>query len=55
MVQDRFITVYSTTSVQDSGLFDYLLPIFQAATGLNVNVVTVGTGEALEFGMRGYG
>ena len=35
MLQDRFITVYSTTSPQDSGLFAYLLPIFQAATGLD--------------------
>ena len=54
MVQDRLINVYSTTSAQDSGLFDHLLPIFQAATGLKVDVATVGTGEAIEFGMRGY-
>jgi tungstate transport system substrate-binding protein len=54
MVQNRVTTVYSTTSAQDSGLFEYLLPIFRAATGLNVNVVTVGTGEAIEFGMLGY-
>ena len=54
MVQDRFITVYSTTSPQDSGLFEYLLPIFQAATGLNVEVAAVGTGEAIALGRRGY-
>jgi tungstate transport system substrate-binding protein len=54
MAQDRFITVYSTTSAQDSGLFEYLLPTFQAATGLNVEVATVGTGEALALGRRGF-
>jgi tungstate transport system substrate-binding protein len=54
MAQDRFITVYSTTSAQDSGLFEYLLPIFQAATGLKVDVAAVGTGEALALGRRGY-
>jgi len=54
MAQDRFVTVYSTTSPQDSGLFGYLLPIFQAATGLNVEVAAVGSGEALALGRRGY-
>ena len=54
MAQDRFVTVYSTTSPQESGLFGYLLPIFQAATGLNVEVAAVGTGEALALGRRGY-
>jgi tungstate transport system substrate-binding protein len=54
MAQDRLITVYSTTSVQDSGLFEYVLPIFQAATGLKVDVAAVGTGEALAIGRRGY-
>jgi len=54
MAQNHSITVYSTTSPQDSGLFEYLLPIFQAATGLKVDVATVGTGEALSLGMRGY-
>jgi tungstate transport system substrate-binding protein len=54
MVQDRLINVYSTTSAQDSGLFEHLLPIFQAATGLHVDVAAVGTGEAFELGMRGY-
>jgi tungstate transport system substrate-binding protein len=54
MAQDRFITVYSTTSPQDSGLFGYLLPIFQAATGLKVDIAAVGTGEALALGRRGF-
>jgi tungstate transport system substrate-binding protein len=48
------ITVYSTTSPHDSGLFEYLLPIFQAATGLKVEVAAVGTGEALALGRRGF-
>ena len=54
MAQDHLINLYSTTSAQDSGLFEHLFPIFHAATGLNVNVATVGTGEAFEYGMRGY-
>ena len=54
MAQDHLINVYSTTSAQDSGLFEHLLPIFQAATGLKVDVAAVGTGEAFELGMRGY-
>jgi tungstate transport system substrate-binding protein len=51
--QDRFITLSSTTSTQDSGLFDYILPIFKTATGLTVHVVAVGTGQALAIGQRG--
>jgi tungstate transport system substrate-binding protein len=51
--QDRFITLSSTTSTQDSGLFDYILPIFKTATGLSVHVVAVGTGQALAIGERG--
>ena len=50
---ERFITLSSTTSTQDSGLFGYILPIFKAATGLNVHVVAVGTGQALAIGERG--
>jgi tungstate transport system substrate-binding protein len=41
---ERFITLSSTTSTQDSGLFGHILPIFKAATGLSVHVVAVGTG-----------
>jgi tungstate transport system substrate-binding protein len=50
---ERFITLSSTTSTQDSGLFDYLLPIFKSATGISVHVVAVGTGQALAIGERG--
>ena len=50
---ERFITLSSTTSTQDSGLFGYILPIFKAATGINVHVVAVGTGQALAIGARG--
>ena len=51
--QERFITLSSTTSTQDSGLFDYILPIFKTAAGLSVHVVAVGTGQALAIGERG--
>jgi tungstate transport system substrate-binding protein len=51
--EDRFITVASTTSTQDSGLFDYLLPIFQAKTGIEVRVVAVGTGQAMKLAQNG--
>ena len=50
---DRFITLSSTTSTQDSGLFGHILPIFKAATGIDVHVVAVGTGQALAIGQRG--
>jgi tungstate transport system substrate-binding protein len=49
---ERFITLSSTTSTQDSGLFDHILPIFRAATGLSVHVVAAGTGQALAIGAR---
>ncbi len=45
---DQFIVVQSTTSTQNSGLFDELLPKFQADTGIEVRVVAVGTGQALK-------
>ncbi len=44
---DRFITVATTTSVENSGLLDHLLPIFEAETGIHVRVVAQGTGRAL--------
>src|SRR6202161_2312104 len=50
---ERFIVLSSTTSTQDSGLFEHILPIFRAATGLGVHVVAVGTGHALAIGARG--
>ncbi|MDB5407108.1 MAG: molybdate or tungstate transport [Rhodospirillales bacterium] len=48
-----FITVASTTSTQDSGLFEDLLPAFTKATGVEVHVVAVGTGQAMMIGERG--
>jgi len=46
--QDQSIIVQSTTSTANSGLYDYLLPIFQDETGIQVNVVAVGTGQAIK-------
>ena len=48
LAQDQFITVASTTSTENSGLFDDLLPMFQEKTGIEVRVVAVGTGQAIE-------
>jgi tungstate transport system substrate-binding protein len=48
-----YLTLASTTSTQDSGLFGHLLPHFEAETGVSVRVVAVGTGQALELGRRG--
>ena len=48
-----FITVASTTSTENSGLFGHILPMFQAETGIEVRVVAQGTGQALETGRRG--
>lgn len=50
---ERSIVVASTTSTQDSGLFDYLLPIVKERTGITVKVVAQGTGQALDTGRRG--
>jgi len=50
---DTRIKCTSTTSTQNSGLFDYLLPIFAKKTGIQVDVVAVGTGAAIEIGKRG--
>ncbi len=47
------ITMASTTSTEQSGLFTYLLPEFRKASGLDVKVVAVGTGQALDMGRRG--
>jgi tungstate transport system substrate-binding protein len=49
----QFITVASTTSTENSGLFGHILPIFQAETGIEVRVIAQGTGQALETGRRG--
>jgi tungstate transport system substrate-binding protein len=51
--EDRFITLASTTSTEQSGLFDHILPIFREASGVIVRVVAVGTGQALTIGARG--
>ncbi|MEY9178634.1 extracellular solute-binding protein [Bradyrhizobium sp. USDA 313] len=51
--QDRTITVASTTSTEQSGLFGHLLPLFSKAEGISVKVVAVGTGQALDIGRRG--
>lgn len=51
--QDKSIVVASTTSTQDSGLFEYLLPIFKQKTGITVKVVAQGTGQALDTARRG--
>lgn len=51
--QQRTITVASTTSTEQSGLFDYLLPRFTSVSGIGVKVVAVGTGQALDIGRRG--
>jgi len=48
-----FITVASTTSTEQSGLFRHLLPAFSKTTGIEVRVVAVGTGQALKIGERG--
>jgi tungstate transport system substrate-binding protein len=51
--QERSITVASTTSTEQSGLFGHLLPIFKKDTGIDVRVVALGTGQALDTGRRG--
>ncbi len=49
----QYIVLASTTSTQDSGLFDYLLPLVRKNTGITVRVVAQGTGQALDTGRRG--
>jgi tungstate transport system substrate-binding protein len=51
--ETRSITVASTTSTQNSGLFSYLLPGFTAETGIEVHVVAVGTGQAIRIATSG--
>src|SRR5215469_15514744 len=53
LAQEKSIIVASTTSTQDSGLFDHILPLFKAKTGIDVRVVAQGTGQALDTGRRG--
>ena len=51
--QQRYITVASTTSTEQSGLFRHLLPVFEKRSGIQVRVVALGTGQALDMGRRG--
>jgi tungstate transport system substrate-binding protein len=51
--QDKSIVVASTTSTQDSGLFGHILPLFKKKTGIDVRVISQGTGQALDTGRRG--
>ena len=53
--QDRFIVVQSTTSTQNSGLYDHILPMFREKTGIEVRVVAVGTGQAIRNAANGDG
>ena len=52
---EKFITVQSTTSTQNSGLFDHILPVFTGKTGIEVRVVAVGTGQAIKNAANGDG
>ena len=51
--QEKSIVVSSTTSTEQSGLFEYILPIFKMKSGITVKVVAVGTGQALDISRRG--
>jgi tungstate transport system substrate-binding protein len=53
LAQQRYITVASTTSTEQSGLFKHLLPLFEKKTAIQVRVVALGTGQALDMGRRG--
>ncbi|PKG51597.1 MULTISPECIES: substrate-binding domain-containing protein [Halomonadaceae] len=53
MAADDYITLASTTSTENSGLFDAIIPAFTEETGIEVRVVAVGTGQAFEIGRRG--
>ena len=53
LAQEKSIVVASTTSTQDSGLFNHLLPLFKAKSGIEVKVIAQGTGQALDTARRG--
>ncbi len=53
LAQSPSIVMASTTSTEQSGLFPYLLPEFKKATGIDIKVVAVGTGQAIDMGRRG--
>jgi tungstate transport system substrate-binding protein len=50
---DKFITLASTTSVDNSGLLTHILPLFKEASGIDVHVVALGSGQALDVARRG--
>ena len=52
-VQAQLIVVASTTSTEQSGLFSVLLPEFKKVSGIDVKVVALGTGQAIDMGRRG--
>jgi tungstate transport system substrate-binding protein len=51
--QERFITLASTTSAEEAGLLGHIVPLFRQQTGVDVRVLAVGTGRALQLGSRG--
>jgi tungstate transport system substrate-binding protein len=51
--QEKFIVIASTTSTEQSGLFKHILPAFKAKTGIDVRVVALGTGQAIDSARRG--
>ena len=53
VAQERSLVMASTTSTEQSGLFSHLLPLFKRASGIDVRVVAVGTGQALDTARRG--
>ena len=53
IAQEKSIVLSSTTSTEQSGLFGFILPIFKMKSGIDVKVVAVGTGQALDIGRRG--
>jgi len=55
LAQEKSILLQSTTSTANSGLYDYILPVFAAKTGIQVNVVAVGTGQAIKNAQNGDG
>ena len=50
-----FLVIQSTTSTSDSGFYDYILPIYEKKTGIDIRVVAVGTGQAIKNAMNGDG
>jgi len=55
LAEDRSILLQSTTSTANSGLYDHILPLFEKKTGIKVDVVAVGTGQAIRNAMNGDG